>query len=89
MRSVWKYAVEPDEFVVEMPTGAVVLSVEAQYGLVSMWALVNPEAPLCSRRFVTVGTGHPLPDEIDSFRFVGTFQMRGGSLVFHLFEVPE
>jgi hypothetical protein len=31
------------------------------------------------------GTGHDMPD--DPGQYVGTFQMHGGALVFHLFEV--
>lgn len=82
---VWEYDVEPDEFTVDMPRGGKVLSVAAQRDRVQMWALVDPGAAKETRRFRLAGTGHALscPEEL---RFIGTFQMHGGSLVFHLFE---
>ena len=33
------------------------------------------------------GTGHPISDCEDELQFVGTCQMKGGSLVWHLFEL--
>jgi hypothetical protein len=82
---VWKFEVEPDEFELAMPRGARVLSVGMQRERVQMWALVDPSAPVEQRRFRMAGTGHPIKDP-EELRFVGTFQVHGGALVFHLFE---
>lgn len=82
---IYKYPVTIDDvFDVEMPRGAQVLSVDVQGGRPQMWARVDPSAPVEQRRFQLRGTGHPLNG--NEGRFVGTFQMHGGSLVFHLFE---
>ena len=82
---VWKYDVEPDEFELMMPRGAKVLSVGVQQNRVQMWALVDPDEPMVQHRFRLAGTGHQIKDP-DELRFVGTFQMHGGALVFHLFQ---
>ena len=86
VRIIYKYPVEvDDEFTVELPEGARVLSVDTQHGEPVMWAMVDPTAPTSKRAFRVIGTGHPI-DDADELSFVGTFQLRGGSLIFHLFE---
>lgn len=83
-KSVWKFPVSlEDQFPLEMPEGAQPLSVQMQHGQPCLWALVNPDAPRRSRFFRLVGTGHPVEEGLG---FVGTFQLNGGALVFHLFE---
>jgi hypothetical protein len=47
---------------------------------------VDPKGPLRPRRFRVAGTGHELEPYVD--RYIGTFQMLGGTLVFHVFEYP-
>jgi len=91
-RAVWKYPLgnwETGMFSAEMPKFAEVLSLQVQKNDLCMWVLVDPDMPKEQRHFLIVGTGH----EYDSARglvsdnFVGTFQMYGGDLVFHVFEV--
>ena len=87
-RVVYKYALPiEDHPVIRMPVGAIVLSVGVQFGAPFVWAMVDPTQPGEERRFRFAGTGHPLGDFGGGARFVGTFQMDGGALVFHLFEV--
>lgn len=62
------------------------LSVAVQNGDVNLWAEVDADNPLIHRKFRTSGTGHPLPTG-ESRRFIGTFLVHGGALVFHLFEI--
>ncbi len=50
-----------------------------------MWALVDPDAPKENRNFRFVGTGHPIK-QADKMKFCGTIFIRGGGLVFHIFE---
>lgn len=86
MTTIFKYPVEvTDVFTMDLPKGAVVLSVQCQGEAPQLWARVDPSAPLEPRTFRVFGTGHPVADDL-SLEFVGTFQMLGGSLVFHLFE---
>ena len=84
--TIWKFPARPDMFVLEMPSGARILSIDAQNGKPFLWALVDPDAPKVQRRFLTAGTGHPLHDSVSGAAFVGTFQLHGGALVFHLFD---
>lgn len=85
---IYKYPVHiSDAFSVPMPRGAVVLSVATQDDCPQMWARVDPAQPMSPRRFHVAGTGHPLTGV--EGRFIGTFLMRGGALVFHLFEAID
>lgn len=83
--TVWKYAVElTDEFSIWMPVGAKPLSVQLQDGEPQLWALVDAnEERKEYRRFRLAGTGHLVTEEYPIY--VGTFQMDGGRLVWHLF----
>jgi len=89
MKTIWKFPLGvADEQIIEMPRGAKVLAVQPQHDRVCVWAMVNPNAEKERRTFYIAGTGHLLPDESDRLRHVGTFQLHGGALVFHVFEVP-
>lgn len=80
LRQVWKYDVESGS--VSMPLGAEILSVQMQRGVITLWALVDPTAPVVTRSFVVVGTGHDLPD--GNLMYRGTVQ--AGTFVWHVFE---
>jgi hypothetical protein len=84
-RSVWKYELEPGENLCWLPRGAEVLSAQAQYDHLCLWARVDPDAPQDQRRFLVVGTGHTLPAG-KRLAFIATAQMHGGALVWHVFE---
>lgn len=84
MSAVWKFVIADPETPVRMPEGAEVLHVAEQHGQVCLWALVDPAAMPMDRRFVIVGTGHPLPEHRG--RFIGTVLLAGGGLVFHVWE---
>lgn len=71
----------------QLPAGAQILSVQLQQGAAQLWALVDPAAPLESREIYVAGTGHPLPEGAERWRFVDTFQAGGGTFIFHVFEV--
>lgn len=85
MLSIWKFEIPMHEGAeIMMPEGAEVLTVQAQRGEPFLWARVNPDAPKIKRLFAVHGTGHPIPD--DGRKHLGSFQLHGGSLVFHVFE---
>lgn len=89
MNTIWKFpfSVE-DRLEISMPRGAEILDIQVQHGRPCMWALVNPEMAIQVRRFHIFGTGHHIPDELrNKMTYVGTFQIEGGALVFHVFEV--
>lgn len=85
---IWKYPVPiSDLFTITMPAGAKLLSVQSQHGEPRLWALVDPEAPRVGRGLRVHGTGHDTLPDLGNY--VGTFQIRGGDLVFHLFDQGE
>jgi hypothetical protein len=68
---------------IPMPSGARILTVQVQNAWPFLWALVDPEQPLENREIRIVGTGHPADGLTD---YIGTVQISGGQLVFHVFE---
>jgi hypothetical protein len=100
-KTIWKYEFEiSDRQEIRMPNGAEILSVQVQQSTFRpcMWVLVDPAASdgTVTRRFRVFGTGHPIEaGAINSssvvkmagdLNYIGTFQVAGKSLVFHLFE---
>lgn len=87
-KTIYKYDIKiDDKFEIQLPIGAEILSVQIQYGDPKMWVLVDPAAPIAPRVFEVFGTGHPIHYDMGiDRRFIGTFQIQDGRLVFHLFE---
>jgi hypothetical protein len=85
---IWKFPLDVNDLqTISMPHNAQILHVASQSNQPNLWALVDENAPTVdARRFVTYGTGHPMPDD-NYGHYVGTYQMHGGQLVFHVFEV--
>ena len=95
MKTIHKYHIPVEDTVdIWMPVGAKVLTVQSQNDRGFIWALVDvikPEAVQGDtnlRRFHTLGTGHPVGDR-KLGEYIGTYQLHGGSLVFHVFEVSN
>ena len=87
MRTIYKYAIEAtDDLIIEMPKGAIILTVQVQRGYPCIWAIIDTNAPMVRRHLKVFRTGHPMPATIP---YIGTFQIMGGDLVFHLFDVGE
>ena len=88
--TIWKFPVEiTDEFELEMPSDAKILSVQMQNGSPQLWALVDPKSERVLRTFYIVETGNPICFAPSQSEFVGTFQTHGGQLVRHLFAGDE
>ena len=81
---IWKWTVDIGTNNIMLPDGAQILDVQMQKGQLSLWALCDETASLKPRSFEIYGTGHNVPK--DHGRYVATFQMSGGDLVFHFFE---
>lgn len=89
---VWKFPVDvTDYFSVDMPAGSLLLSCQMQHDRPCLWALVDPEAVTVTRDFRLAGTGHSIAPPEPGYRlaYVDTFQVSGGALIFHLFEITE
>ncbi len=101
MLTIWKFPLSVDDVqTVAMPQGARILTVQVQQGQPCLWAAVDSEQPVKPRTIRMYGTGHPIDPE-DCYHwpldgpgprvplpggFIGTFQLNGGLLVFHVFE---
>jgi outer membrane lipoprotein SlyB len=84
---IWKWTLDVTDLqTVDMPNGAQVLSVQLQYDRPQLWAMVDETASVEPRTFATYSTGHLIPAFVNYGKFVGTYQMHGGSAVFHVFE---
>lgn len=85
--AIWKYEVPiTDSFELKMTPASTVLSVQMQHGQMVLWAHV-PDTEWSRREkrtFAWHGTGNPCPARPG--KFIGTVQLEGGALVFHLFE---
>lgn len=89
MKTIWKFPLQTtDQQSLEMPESAEILSVQVQGETPCLWALVDPQAIRLTRVFETFGTGHPVPVDAGHIRrkFIGTYQLLSGALVFHVFE---
>lgn len=85
MKSIWKYSLRIDgEQTLDVPEGAEALTVQVQNGTPCLWMRIDPAAPMTLRKIITHGTGHPVPETTG--RYVGTYQIDGGDLVFHVFD---
>lgn len=88
MKTIYKYPLAiTDMQTILMPKGAKVLTAQLQKGELMLWAMVDtdPILPKDARLFFIYGTGHPVADT-DTQRYLTTFQLSDGALVFHLFE---
>jgi hypothetical protein len=87
MRTIYKYPIAVvDQQTLRLPAEAEILCVQMQGEQPCIWALVTPNATTKDRDIRVYGTGHRMPDETASHRYIGTIQMAAGSLVFHVFE---
>lgn len=86
---IWKWTLAATDLqTVELPQGAGILSVQMQGDMPQLWALCDEKAERKEKRHIAIyGTGNPMPD--DPGDYIATFQMHGGALVFHAFEVDD
>jgi hypothetical protein len=84
---IWEWNLPPDVTTTLMlPQGAEVLDVvETNTGSVTMYVLCRKNVPLLPRHFAIFKAGVVIPET--PMRFIKTFLVNHGSLVFHAFEV--
>ena len=84
--TIWKFQLAVDDGqVIHMPKGARILCVQLQRGVPHLWAVVDEKKPMQPRRIRTIGTGHSFESN-SNLAYIGTYQLDGGNLVFHVFE---
>lgn len=87
MKAIWKFPIELEDVqTVPLPYESEILCVQMQGDQPCLWALVDPSQKPVGREIRIFGTGHNVLHSITSDHYIGTFQMRGGSLVFHVFD---
>ena len=91
MRSIYKYSiVNSKDGVIEGPITKL-LTAQVQHGDIVLWAEVDTEKPNRKFQIMPIGTGWPLDAPagkecvLDSHNYIGTVQMGGGALVFHIY----
>lgn len=86
-KTIWKVQLETtDKQTIKLPIGAELLSVQVQNNIPCIWALVYPDMGKGNIQIEIYGTGHPIKDKVER-RFIGTYQLNDGELVFHVFEI--
>lgn len=86
MKTVWKYPLTVTESqIVLIPKGAAILTVQTQNDMPFLWAQVDTNAPPVPRYIAIIGTG--IQSDVGHGGYISTFQILGGKLVFHAFEV--
>lgn len=87
MKQIWKYIIKPDSLIHNIPSGGTVRYVAEQFGDICVWVEVDPRKENESRHFEVFGTGHPINEDMGTSReYLGSVQLEGGALVFHVFE---
>ena len=90
MITIYKYRIEANYAVeIDMHINAEILDVQVQHGNVFLWAIVDTDAPYEKRLIEVYGTGHELKpiSPVTDRKYLGTYQLEGGNLVFHVFEL--
>ena len=86
MKSIWKFELNPQDLKVIIPVGAKLLTAQGQNDQICVWAEVDTKAEKEDVIFEVFGTGHDMPENMGTDReYVGTAQIHGGSLVFHVY----
>lgn len=86
--TIWKFELEvTDNQFISIPKNAEILSIQTQNNSPCIWAFVDPKEEKEERCFEMFGTGSEIHGDMGIYRkFIGTFQINEGSLVFHVFE---
>ena len=71
-RVIYKYPLPVQEkFVLDLPSGAVILRVDDVDGMFYLWAVVDPSAPLVPRHFECYKTGQPILTPMYGLQYLG------------------
>ena len=82
-RVIWKYPIRSSGRDVQVPAGALFLSVQLQDDVVTVWMECDPTADWENRRFVVRMTGEEWQSD-GSEMYLGTVQR--GPIVLHVYE---
>ena len=84
---VWKFPLKnTGHSVVSMPEKSIIVSVQSQRGVVTLWAVCDTERAIDKRGFYVTLTGESLPERY-VLKSIGTVLLDGDDFVLHVFEV--
>lgn len=87
MKRIFEYNLRSNDYRVEMPEGAKILTVREQFGNICIWAEIDPEQPMVFRYFEVLGARQTIPESMGQSReYIGTVALEGGKLIFHIYE---
>jgi len=87
MKKIYKYLLLATDFQnLELPKGSKIISVIELYDGMVLYAIVDTDTTETELYDIAVkGTGHPFPEKLDTYTFLGSVKLMNGSLVFHVF----
>lgn len=85
MIAVWKLTFDNDALRTTLPAGAEILHVNTQKENICMWVEVDSEAPVKTRTFKIIGTGHKVPP--GPRKYLGTVKLQNDTFIFHVYEL--
>ena len=97
MKTIYKYVLDTAldvigaprfPYTLELPKGAEILSCVLQNKEnICVWAKMDPnETEMVEVEFYIIGTGWPIPDDVDNgLQFIGTVMISDGLYVYHVF----
>ncbi len=89
MYTIYKYELETTGIQeIEMPANAQILSVHVQYEKPCIWAMVDTDRITGKVKIATFVTWHEVTSD-GSLSYIGTYQLHGGALVFHVFKITN
>lgn len=88
MKTIYKYRISlaADFQTIDVHDGAQFLHVAEQHGEICLWAIVDSEADMVSRRIRVIGTGLSAED-VKFEQHIGSVLVLNGTYVFHIFDV--
>lgn len=86
MITIWKQTLDIcDQQFIEVPEGAELLTVQVQHGQPQLWFKCDNKTPKIYQHIRIYGTGNPISNSSNDEKYLATFQIEGGQLVFHVF----
>lgn len=82
MKTIYKYTLDSQDFTLNLPKGAEILTIKLQNNIPTLWALVNPMTVTEERHICIVGTGWQVEDNM---KYITTYM--DGYFVWHVFEL--
>jgi len=88
MKTIWKIELTAHQKqTITLPEKAIILHVDKQREQICIWCEVNPENKLHPRMIEVFRTGDEIHEDIGTEReYIGSAKLRGGMLIFHVYE---